>query len=263
MIVDYLGQRFFTYPRNCRIVSLVPSITELIAYLGLSNQLVGRTKFCVFPEYLKAQIPSCGGTKNPNLKKIASLRPDIVIANYEENRLEDVMSLKEMGIDVFVTKVCDLQDNDFLIHSVGYLFSKEIESNNLIQIIKTNQAKYPKIEKGNALYLIWKDPYLSVGGDTFIHSMLLLAGFKNVFDQKTRYPEVKTETLAQSDIDHVLLSSEPFPFGKKHISQVARDLYIDQEKILLVDGTYFSWYGSRISLAPRYLYNLVDNPPHY
>ena len=251
LVFDHFRKSFLPLGSSVRIVSLVPSITELLVELGLARNLVGRTKFCIHPPCIKKSIIACGGTKNPNTSKILSLHPDIVIMNLEENNQEDALFFENNGISVFTTSIKNRMDNIELIRLMGKLFGRSEEAQSIEDQILLNSEKYQFSRKGKAIYLIWKDPYMTVGGDTFIHDMMDWAGFENVFGDFERYPLVTPSGRDQS-VDWVLLSSEPFPFSEKHIEQVEIDFGVERNRIKLVDGTYFSWYGSRIIHSPQY-----------
>lgn len=237
-----------------RIISLVPSQTELLFDLGLDEEVVGITKFCIHPAewfYSKARV---GGTKKINLSAIHQLEPDLIIANKEENVKEQVEELAN-SYPVWVSDVNDLEDAYQMIEQVGLMTNTNDKAQSLITLIKSNFAQLPKKNtKPRTAYLIWNDPYMTIGGDTFINSMLDLAGYENIFANKTRYPEVRVDDLQKENLEFLLLSSEPFPFKQKHIDQLQP--HLPGTKILLVDGEMFSWYGSRLQYAPRYFLEL-------
>ena len=227
-----------------RIVSLVPSQTELLCALGLEEKIVGVTKFCVHPQGLRKQKTIVGGTKKVSFDKIKDLQPDIILCNKEENTPEIVEELVKIA-PVHVSDVISLQDSLDLIHMYGEIFEKGRETEVLISEIKKAQKDFSQIPKNykNVAYLIWKDPWMVVGGDTYINSMLELNGWENVFqNNKSRYPQVDLKDLQSPEIDLILLSSEPFPFKKKHLLELQNNI---NTKIVLVDGEFFSWYGSR------------------
>lgn len=237
-----------------RVISLVPSITETLFDLGLtSNEIVGRTKFCIHPKELVKDAEIIGGTKNLNIDKIKDLKPDLIIANKEENVKEQVEELMK-DFKVLVTNVETLEDNYYLIKQLGHLFGKEEKAQ--FFNLKTYEAfNIPKPEnKLKIAYLIWKDPYMTVGCDTFISRILEELGFENLFKNQKRYPEVQLEDLKEADL--IFLSSEPFPFKEKHIAEI-QDVCIDQ-KIMIVDGEAFSWYGSHLAKCGEYYRKLVE-----
>lgn len=244
-----------------RIISLVPSQTELLYHLGLHKEVVGITKFCVHPQEWYRSKTRIGGTKNINLNIITNLKPDLIIANKEENVKEQVEELAEK-FPVWVTDVNNLDNALEMIEDFGTLTGKDSAATFLKAHIATGfknlKSNQPPL-KFRVCYLIWKDPYLTVGGDTFIHAMLEQAGVENIFADQKRYPEVTIEMLQSINCDVLLLSSEPYPFAQKHIELLQPQL--PYTKIILVDGELFSWYGSRLQWAPAYfrlLYKQID-----
>lgn len=238
-----------------RIVSLVPSITETLFDLGLTtDEIVGRTKFCIHPKDYVDKIEIIGGTKNLNIDKIKSLKPDFIIANKEENIKEQVEELMK-DFKVLVTNVETLEDNYYLIKQFGHLFGKEEKAQ--FFNLKTYEAfDIPEPEKKlKVAYLIWKNPYMTIGGDTFISKILEELGFENLFNNQKRYPEIQLEDLKSADL--IFLSSEPFPFKEKHIEEIQE--VCKNQKIKIVDGEAFSWYGSHLAKCGEYYRELLKN----
>jgi len=236
-----------------KIVSLVPSITEALFDLGLTeNEVVGRTKFCIHPQDKIKNVSIIGGTKNINIEKIKALQPDLILANKEENVKDQVEALID-DYKVMVTNIDTIEDNYYLLKNLGKLFGKEDRAQlfNLKIYDVLNQAKLDTPIK--AAYLIWKNPYMTIGSDTFIHRILTEIGFENIFKDKTRYPQITTEDLADADV--IMLSSEPFPFKEKHIDEL-KAFYPDK-KIMIVDGEAFSWYGTHIAKCENYFKELL------
>lgn len=237
-----------------RIISVVPSQTELLYDLGLIEEVIGITKFCVHPKEWFQTKTRIGGTKQLNIQKIKELKPDLILANKEENKKEDIEAL-EKELPVWISDVNDLSSAYAMINDVGKIVGRENKSTDLIKNINfqfsTLSADQRKIRTA---YLIWKDPYLTVGSDTFIHQMLSHAGFENIFSDETRYPSIDLTALVEKNCDLLLLSSEPYPFKQKHIDELQS--LLPEIKILLVDGELFSWYGSRMLKAPSYFQNL-------
>ncbi|MGE8432115.1 ABC transporter substrate-binding protein [Chryseobacterium joostei] len=236
-----------------KIVSLVPSITEALFDLGLTeNEVVGRTKFCIHPQDNVKNVPVIGGTKNINIDKIKALQPDLILANKEENIKEQVEALMD-DFKVTVTNVETIEDNYYLLKNLGKLLGKEDRAQlfNLKIYDILLQAKLETPVK--AAYLIWKNPYMTIGGDTFINRILTEIGFENIFKERTRYPEIKTEDLMDADL--IMLSSEPFPFKEKHMEEL-QAVYPDK-KIMIVDGEAFSWYGTHIAKCENYFKELL------
>lgn len=231
-----------------RVISLVPSITETLFDLGLtSNEIVGRTKFCIHPKDYVRNVEIVGGTKNINIDKIKSLKPDLIIANKEENVKEQVEELMK-DFKVLVTNVETLEDNYYLIKQLGKIAGNEDRAQ--LFNLKTYEAfDFPKpYQRLKVAYLIWKKPYMTVGSDTFISRILQELGFENLFKNKKRYPEIQLEELKEADL--ILLSSEPFPFKEKHIQEI-QDICKNQ-KIMIVDGEAFSWYGTHLAKCGNY-----------
>ncbi len=236
-----------------KVVSLVPSITEALFDLGLTeNEVVGRTKFCIHPAEKVKNVTIIGGTKNINIDKIRALQPDIILANKEENVKEQVEALIN-DFKVIVTNVENIEDNYYLLKNLGKIFNKEVKAQlfNLKIYDILNQTKIESPIK--VAYLIWKNPYMTIGSDTFIHKILAEIGFENIFKDQKRYPEIQTEDLAEADI--IMLSSEPFPFKEKHIEEL-KEFYPDK-KIMIVDGEAFSWYGTHIAKCENYFKKLI------
>lgn len=233
-----------------RIVSLVPSLTELLFDLGLEERLVGRTRFCIRPEDRVDAIPIMGGTKNPRIDKIREARPDVVIANKEENRAEDIEALTEEA-DVIVTDIATVEDALLTIHELGHALGVTQRAKALTREILKNYEERPNADPLQAAYFIWRDPWMSVGHDTYIHDVMQHWNLTNAFSYTTRYPTVTPEDLQRVQPEVVLLSSEPFPFKEKHIEEVKN--VCPDARVLLVDGQWFSWYGSRMKEAFRQL----------
>jgi len=247
-----------------RIISLVPSQTELLFDLGLDEQIVGITKFCIHPPewfYTKTRV---GGTKKLHIDIIHQLQPDLILANKEENVKEQVEECAK-SYPVWVSDVNNLEDAYDMIEQVGIITGRNIQAREITDQIKEDFVQLQTInsslrgtkQKLQTSYLIWNDPYMTVGGDTFIHAMLETAGFKNIFSDKTRYPEITVEELKIANCQLLLLSSEPFPFKQKHIDQLQP--LLPHTKIILVDGEMFSWYGSHLSNAPSYFKELQQS----
>lgn len=254
VFTDGIGNQITLSAVPKRIVSLVPSQTELLSALGLDEEVFGITKFCVHPVGWLKQKGIIGGTKNLNLEKIRRLNPDLILANKEENNPDQVKALAE-EFPVFTTDVASIEDNKALISDFGKLLRRESAAKKLLQTLNQELEKLDSIASThNVLYLIWKDPYMGVGGDTFISSVLKSSGFKNIQEEQTRYPEIDLELLKTAQLDFIFLSSEPYPFKENHIEEI--EAFLPKVKIVLVDGEMFSWYGSRLSLAPAYILEL-------
>lgn len=218
--------------------------------MGLHNEIVGITKFCVDPIQLTQSVVKVGGTKNVDVALVKSLSPDIVIANKEENVKEQIEEIETFS-KVLLTDVITLSDALKCIELFGDLFNKKQEAQSLTSRI-SEEFESIVIDNSNlkACYLIWNKPIMSVGGDTFIHHMIELAGFKNCLGDKLRYPSLSLEELKMMNPDILLLSSEPFLFKESH--QIKYQKELPNTKVILVEGTYFSWYGSTLLETPRY-----------
>jgi ABC-type Fe3+-hydroxamate transport system substrate-binding protein len=255
-LTDQLNRTIVLRATPARIVSIVPSQTELLYYLGLEQEVVGITKFCVHPTSWFSSKTRVGGTKAIKMDIIHQLQPDLVLANKEENVREQVEEIAR-HYPTWISDVNNLEDALAMIKQVGAITGKTEKAGELVAGINVSfsQLTTDHSQPGTA-YLIWKNPYMTIGGDTFIHNMLTRCGFHNIFGNTTRYPEVTVEQLQAADCRLLLLSSEPFPFQQKHIAELQEQL--PHTKILLADGEFFSWYGSRLLEAPRYFQQLIS-----
>ncbi len=224
-----------------RIVSCVPSITELLFEFVPANSIVGRTKFCIHPKDQIVDIPKIGGTKTLNLDMIKNLNPDLIIANKEENVKLQIETLAS-SIPTYVSDVPDLKSTCKLIEDMGKMFSKDKLAESMVLEIARELDMPPNAPDLSALYLIWKEPYMSIGSDTYIHDVLINSGFTNAINHKKRYPVVTIDEINKLKPSLILLSSEPFPFAQKHIDELYKNLEYPCN-IILVDGELFSWYG--------------------
>lgn len=244
-----------------RIVSLVPSQTELLASLGLDEDVVGLTRFCERPDHWRSEKTIVGGTKQVDLDTTRDLTPDLILANREENTEEDVEALDEIA-PVFVTEVKTVQDALEMIRTVGLLTETTEQTSTLVGRIISRFESLPEFPPLRAAYFIWREPYMTVGGDTFIHDVMTRGGLVNAFGESTRYPEVDLDDLADMDLDVVLCASEPFPFHKKK-DKFTADLReaVSETPVAVVDGQPFSWYGPRLLETPSYLKTLRERLP--
>ena len=267
-----------------RIVSLVPSQTELLYSLGLNEEVVGITKFCIHPEEWFRSKQRVGGTKTVKTDVVKTLQPDLIIANKEENVKEQIEELQQIA-RVWVSDINTLNDALGMITSIGKLVDAQDRADKLaLQIQEAFRQITPVNEKILTAYLIWKDPYMAAGGDTFIHDMLSRCGLTNIFENINRYPEVSMSTFPANNIQEsiinpqssicdpqlsvgsqlsslrncqlLLLSSEPYPFKKQHLDEL--QILLPFTKIMLVDGEMFSWYGSRLLYSAQYFKNLIQ-----
>jgi ABC-type Fe3+-hydroxamate transport system substrate-binding protein len=254
LFTDQLGitHTFESSPK--RIVSLVPSQTELLYDLGLEERIVGITKFCVHPYHFKSIKKIVGGTKNVHFDKILLLEPDIIICNKEENTQEMVEELRKI-CPVWVTNIATLDHNFQMITDFGQLFDKRTEArkwNDKLAFALSDFKNFINdIPVRKVAYFIWKNPYMVAGSGTFIDELLKLNHFQNYFASKERYPEIELEKLEEEgDLDLILLSSEPFPFKAEDGYEITKSTHNAQA--VLVDGEMFSWHGSRLLKAFEY-----------
>ncbi|MBD2766324.1 ABC transporter substrate-binding protein [Hymenobacter sp. BT664] len=237
-----------------RIVSLVPSQTELLFDLGLAEKVVGVTKFCIHPAEARAQATVVGGTKQFDFEKIAGLQPDLILGNKEENYQAGIEQLAAT-YPVWLSDISDLPTALNMIRRVGFITGKKEAAETLAQEIDASFAALPGNGPGrSAAYFIWRKPYMVAATGTFINDLLQRAGFVNAFADHHRYPEITAGQLAAAAPQHILLSSEPYPFGAKH--QAEFQALCPAATIQVVDGELFSWYGSRLRKSAAYLTQL-------
>lgn len=254
---DQLGREIeVSYPPE-KIVSLVPSQTELLFDLNLNDKISALTKFCIHPKELVVNKEVIGGTKTLHLDKIASIAPDLIIANKEENTRSEIEALAA-DFPVWISDIQTLDHALEMIRSIGELTNTTEKARQLEDSIQSNFEGLRPLKKAlSVVYLIWRNPYMTANSKTFIHDMLVHMGLTNLFaDAAERYPEISEAELAALNPDVVLLSSEPFPFGNKHIRELSQIL--PQSRIELVDGELFSWYGSRLLYSPDYFKKLAE-----
>ena len=233
-----------------RLVSLCPSLTELVFDLGLGDSLVGRTKFCVHPADGVARVEKVGGTKNPKISRIIELNPDLVLMNEEENRVEDAEALRAAGIACHTSMPRTIADTAQMVRSIGLALGSIDTAETIARDIEARGREVAARAKGREAvryaYLIWRDPWMTVNNDTFVHGLLANAGGVNAFgDLSDRYPTITLEQVTAARVDAVLLSTEPFPFAQKHVDEIATRTAIPHERIIVVDGELLSWHGSR------------------
>lgn len=256
---DQLGNTIsFNYPPK-RIISLVPSQTELLFDLGLDKEVVGLTKFCIHPIEKFAERTKVGGTKKLNIDLIRDLKPDLIIGNKEENE-QVQMELLMAEFPVWMSDIYSLADAKNTIKQIAELVNREPEAAYLNHLIDGGFADLQTLalQKGidkTVAYLIWREPYMLAGRNTFIHDILTLNGLHNVAIE-SRYPAVSLNEIGALNPDFVFLSSEPYPFKVKHLEEIKKE--IPSAKVMLVDGEMFSWYGSRLVKAVQYLFQLQN-----
>lgn len=248
---DQLDRTIFLPRSPQRIISLVPSQTELLVDLGLEERIVGVTKFCVHPSHLKKTKTIVGGTKNYRMEVIDSLKPDLILGNKEENDQKGIEELAKK-YPVWMSDIYHLEDALEMIQRVGEITGTTERAIQINQRIK--DSFFTKIPpRGSCIYLIWKNPMMAAGKNTFIDDLIRRAGFENLVT-KNRYPELDLEEIQKSKPDYILLSSEPYPFKEKEVESF-RGIF-PLSKILLVDGEMFSWYGSRLLKSATYFQRL-------
>jgi ABC-type Fe3+-hydroxamate transport system substrate-binding protein len=240
-----------------KIISVVPSQTELLFDLGLQEEVIGITKFCIHPnEWFRSKL-RVGGTKNLNLEKIRQLQPDLIIANKEENDQNQIKMLME-EFPVWISDIKNLNDALEMISEVSKITDKTEAGKSIIQKIKIEFTTFEKSNSGkiSCAYLIWENPLMTVGRDTFISDMMNRCGLLNIFSDQMRYPEINIDDLRTKNPQVILLSSEPYPFKEKHIENF-RNMF-PGSVILAADGEMFSWYGSRLLKTPAYFTELSE-----
>ncbi|MBM3401591.1 MAG: cobalamin-binding protein [Bacteroidetes bacterium] len=237
-----------------RIISLVPSQTELLFDLGLDKEVVGITKFCVHPLHKFKETSKIGGTKKLGVKKIHDLKPDLIIGNKEENERAQIESL----IDYFPVWMSDIQvlpDAIQMIKQIGELTHRIEKATSIASGIEEKFLNLKReFKPKRTLYFIWKDPYMLAGQKTFINDMLSRGGFENAIHHD-RYPEISLDQLKILNPECIFLSSEPYPFQDKHVKEM-KNICPDAH-ISIVDGEMFSWYGSRLLQSPAYISSLL------
>ncbi len=256
MVEDQLGKKIPFPTAPLRIVSLVPSQTELLYDLGLDKEVVGITKFCIHPEEWFRTKTRVGGTKQVNIEKIRSLSPNLVIANKEENTPEDIFAI-ESFCPVWTSDISSLNQALDMIENISELTSSKNKALELAHNISLefSRLSFPAIYR--CAYMIWKDPWMVAGGDTFINDMLKACGLHNAWVEERRYPTIELSELIQKNVQILLLSSEPYPFKFSDLDDLAKIL--PEIKIVLVEGEPFSWYGSRMQFSPAYFKVLRNN----
>ncbi|PQJ80796.1 ABC transporter substrate-binding protein [Polaribacter porphyrae] len=257
-LIDQIGNELLLDTIPKRIICLVPSISELLVDLGLQNAIVGVTKFCVHPKSLRKEKTVVGGTKNISVDKIAKLKPDIIICNKEENTKEIVAKCKEITT-TYVSDIYTIADTLQLIHDFGRLFSCDVKAKTLILEIQQKNNDFLEFIRDKkpkrVAYFIWKNPWMIAANKTFINHLLENNNFENVFKERIRYPEIQLSELKEiQDLDCIFLSSEPYPFKEKDLTSLQEEF--KNVEIILVDGEYFSWYGTRLLYAFNYFKQL-------
>jgi ABC-type Fe3+-hydroxamate transport system substrate-binding protein len=241
-----------SYPK--RIISLVPSQSELLWDLGLRDELVGITKFCIHPNEMFKSIDRVGGTKTLNIEKIRALKPDSIIGNKEENEQSQILELQK-EFNVWMSDIYSLEDSLMMIEKIGELVNRVEEASAIKNNIQSSFLNLKQLHK-SVLYFIWREPYMAAGKATFIGHIIDKLGFENKLENKeARYPQLSSEEIKLLNPELILLSSEPYPFKEIHIKELQDTL--PDTKIELVDGELFSWYGSRLQKSVEYFNDLL------
>jgi len=251
---DQIGNIIRLTVKPKRIISLVPSQSEFLWDLGLRQELVGITKFCIHPREMYRSIDRVGGTKKLNLEKIRKLKPDLIIGNKEENEKSQIEELQKV-FPVWMSDICTFEDSYAMMTGLGTLLGKENEAEKIVARIKGSMLSIKNIfEKQKVGYFIWNDPYMVAAENTFIDHVLNYLGLENALNHLERYPELTNEDLKKINPEICFLSSEPFPFKEKHVKVLQK--LLPDSKIVIVDGELFSWYGTRLLHLEKYALQL-------
>jgi ABC-type Fe3+-hydroxamate transport system substrate-binding protein len=231
-----------------KIISLVPSVTETLYTLGLEDQILAISRFCVLPADRVQLKPKVGGTKNPKLQKILEMKPDIVILNEEENRKEDADFLREHGIRLYVSFPRTMLQAAQMVEEMGRLFNATEKASELVGEIRNRMVTYQAPYRKRTLILIWRRPYMTVNRETYVDDVCRFFGFDNVFlTAPERYPRLTDQEINAADPEVVLFPDEPYPFRDKHVEEF-RNRFPDsravrRNRLLLFNGTYVAWHG--------------------
>lgn len=262
IIKDQLNRSVNLTQSPSKIISLVPSQTEFLYDLGLENEVVGITKFCIYPNHWFRNKIRVGGTKQYHFDKIADLQPDLIIGNKEENDKKQIEALIE-EYPVWLSDIYTFEDAINMMQSIGNLVNRTEKATEIVDKILTKKKQFETKRNQllnnkkplKAAYFIWRKPYMIAAKDTYINEMLKLFGVQNAFESLSRYPEIQLEALKEMEIDVIFLSSEPYPFKEKHFEEF--QAVLPNTKIIIVDGEMFSWYGTRMLKAFDYFEELL------
>ncbi|MGB0752038.1 MAG: helical backbone metal receptor [Gammaproteobacteria bacterium] len=266
-LVDAIGVEHTPADANARIVSLVPSLTELLFDLGLCDNVVGRTTFCIRPAPKVDAVARVGGTKTVAFDRLAAARPTHVLVNIDENLRDDVPKLEALGAKVVVTHPKTAADNLPLYALIGELFNAKEAADSLSVQLQSALADAHRaareLPSRNVLYLIWRDPWMTISQNTYIGAMLKSVNWHHVRARSdARYPEIHFNDAAWREADLILLSSEPFPFKDKHVSELLEHVPCAAGKVRFIDGEMTSWYGSRAIEGLTYLTKFAQDINH-
>lgn len=253
--IDQLGRSIYLPQCPQRIVSLVPSQTELLHYWGLGDQVVGITKFCLHPEAWYRSKKRVGGTKMVDFERLGALKPDLIIGNKEENSQGDIEALYKQ-YPVWMSDIYTLADAFDMMQRLGDVVGKTFAAKRLVERLTADFLGLVPIgqEPLRVAYFIWRGPWMVAAPNTFINDLLKRGGWRNAFDHQTRYPIVTEAEIQKAQPDVVFLSSEPYPFKEKHKAEL--EALCPKAQVLTVDGELFSWYGSRLLHTADYIKNL-------
>ena len=273
--VDAIGRAHALARADARIVSLVPSISELLFDLGAGDRLVGRTGFCIHPKDNIKTVPKVGGTKSVDIDKIRELAPTHLIVNIDENEKPTVDQLAGFVPNVIVTHPLGPLDNLSLYRLLGGIFGRENRAGELCEALQkayfAAAGACAGLPRERVLYLIWKSPWMTVSRDTYISRTLAAVGWDTVETEgKERYPKIDLASGLLANVDRILLSSEPYSFREHHIREIrqmlgaANNFFVPTPveefespiKVSLIDGEMTSWYGSRAITGMKYLARL-------
>ena len=262
VIADAIGRPHarFANPERLRIACLVPSITETLFALGLGEQVVARTGFCIHPEPAVRDVPKVGGTKDMNIARLIATEPTHVIVNVDENRKADVDHLRKVIPNIVVTHPMMPDDNIALFRLLGHIFSADDAAHRLATelavALAAARAVGAQLPPQTVLYAIWKNPWMTISRDTYVSAMLETVGWKTLpLQAEKRYPEIAADDTVWYAAERIFLSSEPYSFGEEHIAELRNVMHLTQP-IELIDGEYVSWYGVRAIAGLNYLADL-------
>ncbi len=260
-LVDAAGHQHSRVEHGARVLSLVPSLTELMFDLNLGRSLVGRTNFCVHPNPGVGAIPSVGGTKQIDMAKVAGLNPTHALVNIDETPKDMAKTLADMDIEIVVTHPVAVSDNLPLFRLIGGIFGAHEKAEHMVHDFGSalNDLRARNWERYRVLYLIWRKPWMSISADTYIADVLAQANWHVIEHQTTaRYPEINLTAPLLAEVDLVLFSTEPFPFKRKHLETFGTEFPGHADKAHLIDAEMVSWYGSRAIAGLRYLADFAE-----
>lgn len=234
------------------VVSLVPSLTELVWWLGAGHRLLGRTRFCTEPGNVVERVEAVGGTKDPNIDRIRDLRPDLVIANKEENRREDIEALRGAGLEVLLTDPNSVGEAVTMVRELGELLESTGRANELAAETEAEVTLRPSADT-RVFVAVWRKPLMGLGSESYGNDVLSVAGGVNVLGGRSRYPEVTREQVAELEPELILLPDEPFRFTGRHVREFA-----EVAPARVIDGKLLWWYGPRMPTALRELRAILN-----